>query len=187
MINGIYDFIKQYGIYNFIKHYGIYQDDRCKSYDCWKLLPVYKREKGLEPGKDWVRLLILVYVNSKDKFYFDYLFQHISQMPKELIDLYDSSIYSVPKKEDLEAIGFIDYTQIAPIIKEYNKYSNYVIYHRYLEKIRNTNSSKTDEIVDTMNSFKQVLFDIANSKEGIIGTDSLDKILTFGKKIGIKK
>lgn len=182
----IYDFIKQYGMCNFVKHYGIHQEENgFKCYDCFKLFPVYKKEKKNVSNKDIFRLYILVYVNNTDKFYFDYFFNHISEIPKELIELYDYSIYSAPKKEDLEAIGFIDYAKIEPIIKKYNKYSNYIIYQRYLEKIRNINdSSRIDKLVDIMNLFKKTLFDISNSNGEGIKLESLDKILTFGKKKG---
>ncbi|MCI8778138.1 MAG: hypothetical protein HFI87_03210 [Bacilli bacterium] len=179
----IYDFIKQYGMCNFIKHYGVYQDiNSFKCDDCFKLFPIYKKKKKSDL-KDIFRLYILVYVNNKDKFYFDYFFNHVSEIPKELIELYDQSVYSVPKQEELEAIGFIDYTKIQPLIKRYNKYSNYIVYQRYLEKVRNINdSSKIDKLVDIMNIFKKTLFDMANSNEDVIKVESLDKILTFEKR-----
>lgn len=179
----IYEFIKQYGMRNFVKHHGIYQDKNSfKCYDCFKLFPVYKKKKKIDSNEDIFRLYILVYVNNKDKFYFNYFFEHISEIPKELLELYDRSSYSAPKQEDLEAIGFIDYTKVESLIKKYNNYSNYIIYQRYLEKIHNIpDSSKIDKLVDDMNLFKKALFDMANFSGETIEIDSLHKI--FEKKL----
>lgn len=165
---------------NYLMMHGVYLDNTdCKWHICQNLLSIYRKGRRISSDEYIFELLTLIYVNKKDKFYFEHFSK---QLPKGLSERYDSAIYTVPKKNELEAIGFIDYEKINPLIQRYNEYSEQVIYQKYLEKIRNiADSSSINDIVEALTSFKSILFDISSSKEDVIKIETLDKILKLEK------